>query len=144
MHSSTIFQLTKWRLLNAEQPSISGIRKRASEGVPFRDMAVLGRFNSQLDRLRISLMEKNIPVAPMENNSQVDAIRLLTMHSSKGLEFNTVAIPDLGCMPYAKAPADEEARLLYVALTRSTERLLVTYHSERQFTKQIERLKIMT
>jgi len=47
-------------------------------------------------------------------------------------------------MPYAKAPADEEARLLYVALTRSTERLLVTYHSEGQFTKQVERLKGMT
>lgn len=104
-------------------------------------MAVLGRFNPQLDRLRTSLAEKGIPIAPTDNNTSVDAIRLLTMHSSKGLEFNSVAIPDLGCMPFAKAPADEEARLLYVALTRSTERLLVTYHSESQFTKQIDRLK---
>ena len=63
------------------------------------------------------------------------------MHSSKGLEFNNVAIPDLGFMPYATVPADEEARLLYVALTRSTERLLVTYHSESQFTKPLERQK---
>lgn len=117
------------------------LKKRAAEGVPFRDMAVLGRFNPQLDRLRTSLTENGIPVAPADNNAPGDAVRLLTMHSSKGLEFNSVAIPDLGCMPYAKAPADEEARLLYVALTRSTERLLVTYHSDSQFTKQIEQLK---
>ena len=45
-------------------------------------------------------------------------------------------------MPYAKASAEEEARLLYVALTRSTERLLVTYHSDSQFTKQLAQLKI--
>ena len=32
-------------------------------------------------------------------------MRLLTMHSSKGLEFNSVAIPGLGCMPYAKVPS---------------------------------------
>jgi hypothetical protein len=120
------------------------LKKRAADGVPFRDMAVLGRFNPQLDRLRTSLAEKGIPVAPANNHAPADAIRLLTMHSSKGLEFNSVAIPDLGCMPYAKAPADEEARLLYVAFTRSTERLLVTYHSDSQFTKLIEQLRNTT
>jgi superfamily I DNA/RNA helicase len=46
-------------------------------------------------------------------------------------------------MPYAKVPADEEARLLYVALTRSTERLLVTYHSDSPFTKHCEQLQRM-
>ena len=127
---------------NAEEAEhiAAWLKKRAADGVPFRDMAVLGRFNTQLERLRAVLAGKGIPVESGNGNAPADAIRLLTMHSSKGLEFNSVAIPDLGCMPYAKTPADEEARLLYVALTRSTERLLVTYHSESQFTKQIERL----
>ncbi len=69
-----------------------------------------------------------------------DTVKILTMHSSKGLEFNSVAIPDLGCMPCAKATPAEEAKLLYVAMTRSTESMLVTYHSESQFTKQCEAL----
>lgn len=69
-----------------------------------------------------------------------EAVKVLTMHSSKGLEFNSVAIPDLGCMPYAKTTPEEEARLLYVALTRSTESMLLTYHSESSFTKQCEAL----
>jgi len=70
-----------------------------------------------------------------------DTVKILTMHSSKGLEFNSVAITDLGCMPCAKATPEEEARLLYVAMTRSTESMLVTYHSESQFTKQCEALR---
>jgi len=70
-----------------------------------------------------------------------DTDKILTMHSSKGLEFNSVAITDLGCMPCAKATPEEEARLLYVAMTRSTESMLVTDHSESQFTKQCEVLQ---
>lgn len=62
------------------------------------------------------------------------------MHTSKGLEFNSVAIPDLGCMPYQKAGVDEEAKLLYVALTRSTDSLFVSYHRQSDFTRQCEQL----
>ena len=117
------------------------LKKQAKDGVPFSDMAIIARFNTQLDHLRPALAKTGIPVESAERNSRTDAIRLLTMHSSKGLEFNSVVIPDLGCMPYAKVPAHEEARLLYVALTRSTEKLLVTYHSESPFTQKIERLR---
>lgn len=119
------------------------LKNRLAAGVSYREMAVLGRFNSQLNRLHAALTQKGIPATLADGaNSSTEAVRLLTMHSCKGLEFNSVAIPDLGCMPYGKVPADDEARLLYVALTRSTERLLVTYHGESQFTKQVERLKI--
>ena len=69
-----------------------------------------------------------------------DSVKILTMSSSKGLEFDSVVIPDLGCMPYAKTTPEAEARLLYVALTRSTESLLMTYHNESHFTKQCEAL----
>ncbi|SDH02917.1 DEAD/DEAH box helicase [Propionivibrio dicarboxylicus] len=117
------------------------LKKRANDGIPFRDMAIIARFKTQLERLHLALAKMDIPIEPPDLASRADAIRLLTMHSSKGLEFNSVVIPDLGCMPYAKVPAHEEARLLYVALTRSTERLLVTYHSDSPFTQKIEHLK---
>lgn len=114
------------------------LQQRAASGVAYEQMAVLCRFNNQVDRLRQALAAKGLPV----NHEVLEPgkIRLLTMHSSKGLEFNTIAIPDLGCMPCAKAPAEEEAKLLYVALTRSTDSLLVTYHRESAFTKQCESL----
>lgn len=114
------------------------LQKHAAAGVPFRQMAVLCRFRSQVEQFREALKARGI--AAMDGVREADAVRLLTMHSSKGLEFNCVAIPDLGCMPYGDVPAEEEARLLYVALTRSTENLLVTYHRESIFTKQCEKL----
>lgn len=124
------------------------LRKRAEAGVHFRQMAVLCRFNHQVAKMRDGLVQKGIAADTDQFNDKPgktfdpakDTVKILTMHSSKGLEFNSVAIPDLGCMPCAKSTPEEEAKLLYVAMTRSTESMLVTYHSESQFTKQCEAL----
>lgn len=59
---------------------------------------------------------------------------LSTIHSSKGLEFNTVFLIHAleGVLPSAYAEGDDEAedeelRLLYVAVTRAAERLYISY-----------------
>lgn len=49
---------------------------------------------------------------------------MLTFHSSKGLEFPLVAIPDAN-MQTEEEKQDEEACLLYVAMTRATQELIV-------------------
>jgi DNA helicase-2/ATP-dependent DNA helicase PcrA len=59
-------------------------------------------------------------------------VNLLTLHSAKGLEFDTVFIPALeeGELPYKRATETampEERRLLYVGLTRAKRRLYVTW-----------------
>lgn len=60
-------------------------------------------------------------------------IRLLTMHASKGLEFDTVFIiqANEGRIPYKRAVkehgTEEERRLFYVAMTRAKEVLRITY-----------------
>ena len=118
---------------------VNWLKNRAANGIPHDQMAVLCRYNSQVDQLHKALGTKGIPVSSQLGNS--GKVRLLTIHSSKGLEFNTIAIPDLGCMPRPKVPTDEEAKLLYVALTRSTDGLLVTYHRESEFTRQCEALR---
>jgi len=51
-----------------------------------------------------------------------DAVTLITIHSAKGLEFDNVLLS----LKRFKA-TDEEKRLLYVAVTRAKERLIVTY-----------------
>jgi superfamily I DNA/RNA helicase len=66
-----------------------------------------------------------------------ERVRLMTMHSSKGLEFPVVAVSGVGSMPDGRAEPAAEAKLLYVAMTRATEKLLVTYHRETEFTKQL-------
>lgn len=72
----------------------------------------------------------------------MDGVALMTMHSSKGLEYRIVYILDAneGTTPHHKAvlPADveEERRMFYVAMTRAKERLHVNYVRERYSKKQ--------
>ena len=59
-------------------------------------------------------------------------IRLMTMHASKGLEFDTVYLPDCqeGKIPSAKSQTtneiEEERRMFYVAMTRAKQELCIT------------------
>ncbi len=70
---------------------------------------------------------------------QVKGVKLMTVHASKGLEFNTVFVTGLehGLFPHERgerlsgADAEEERRLMYVAITRAREKLYLTYASIR-------------
>ncbi len=66
-----------------------------------------------------------------------EGVSILTMHGSKGLEYQVVFIPDAneGQTPHSKAVLDadleEERRLFYVAMTRAKTRLHISYVRER-------------
>ncbi len=68
---------------------------------------------------------------------QRDSLTVATMHSSKGLEYRAVFLPDVneGIIPHKKAalPSDieEERRLFYVAMTRARDHLYIYYAKER-------------
>ena len=62
------------------------------------------------------------------------------MHSSKGLEFPSVSISGIGYMPGKQDDLASEAKLLYVAMTRSTDKLLLTCHKESDFVRMLESL----
>lgn len=86
-----------------------------------------GRKNvlSSINRCAENLQHK--PLQPQENKKE--AIHLLTMHASKGLEFDTVYLPDCqeGKIPYSRSCApeeiEEERRMFYVAMTRAKREL---------------------
>lgn len=71
-------------------------------------------------------------------DKRADRITLMTLHASKGLEFNCVFIAGLeqDIMPLyrAKEPEEieEERRLLYVGMTRAKERLYLS-HAQKRF-----------
>ena len=64
-----------------------------------------------------------------ENNDK--QVQLMTLHSAKGLEFKEVHIPDVieGVIPHKRSRTvheiEEERRLLYVGITRSSDRLYI-------------------
>lgn len=67
-----------------------------------------------------------------------NAVKLMTVHAAKGLEFKSVFIAGLeyGLFPYErqnekKDDPEEERRLFYVALTRAKEKLFLTFADYR-------------
>ena len=67
-----------------------------------------------------------------------DAIQVMTMKVSKGLEFPVVALPGVGHMPAPGEDEKEAARVYYVAATRATQRLLVTASGDSGFIEKLE------
>ena len=55
-----------------------------------------------------------------------DAVRFLSMHNAKGLEFPCVAIGGLGELKKAE-DIEDDVRLTYVAITRATHEAFITY-----------------
>jgi DNA helicase II / ATP-dependent DNA helicase PcrA len=75
-----------------------------------------------------------------DNQAQAgeDAVQLMTVHASKGLEFDAVFITGLeeGLFPHENALNDfdgleEERRLMYVAITRARKRLYLSHSQTR-------------
>lgn len=99
-------------------------------GMPWREMAVLYRHWNPVGRtISDAFRLAGVPFTDhrrIEFGDHQDTVKLITFHSSKGLEFPLVAIP--GARVAATGPTsseDDEARLLYVAMTRATRKLLV-------------------
>jgi DNA helicase-2/ATP-dependent DNA helicase PcrA len=90
--------------------------------------------NIALVQQEYSLQEKN------KKKENRDGVRLMTLHSSKGLEFDVVFLVGFeeGILPHSRSMIDdadieEERRLCYVGITRAKELLYITYATRRLF-----------
>ena len=81
-------------------------------------------------------------------DERADRIALMTLHSSKGLEFKNVFIVGLedGLLPLSKAEnqeeIEEERRLLYVGITRAKQRLFLCRALKRRLYGKTEHFEI--
>lgn len=71
-----------------------------------------------------------------ETNESKTGVNLMSLHTSKGLEFDTVfmvdAIEDL--LPHGKCDdVEEERRLMYVGMTRAKKKLVISYPNNRMY-----------
>ncbi|RIK88956.1 MAG: ATP-dependent DNA helicase [Hyphomicrobiales bacterium] len=80
-------------------------------------------------------------VMDAEQNEDLDAVSIMTLHSAKGLEFDTVFLPgwEEGLFPHQRAldeggrsGLEEERRLAYVGLTRAKKNLHLWFTSNRR------------
>ncbi|MCP1199664.1 ATP-dependent helicase [Notoacmeibacter sp. MSK16QG-6] len=80
-------------------------------------------------------------VMDTSDDAELDAVSVMTLHSAKGLEFDTVFLPGMeeGLFPHqrsmdegGRAGLEEERRLAYVGVTRARRNLHIWFASNRR------------
>jgi DNA helicase-2/ATP-dependent DNA helicase PcrA len=96
------------------------------------------------DSLTAFLAHASLEAGEHQAGDQDDALHLMTVHASKGLEFHTVFITGLeeGLFPHQNSidtdgGLDEERRLMYVAITRARRRLYLSFAQSRMLHGQV-------
>ncbi len=95
-------------------------------------LALLDDFQREKPNNLAGFLEE-ISIVHPEDNDVSDTVKLMTLHSSKGLEFNTVFIVGAADRGIPLPPKDgvdnteEERRLMYVGMTRARKRLFISY-----------------
>ena len=99
------------------------------EGYAWGDMAVLCHDYFTMDLCATVLEQRKLPFNVRKRAGDfrpgANAIQVMTMKVSKGLEFPVVALPGVGHMPAVGEDEQEAARVFYVAATRATQRLMI-------------------
>jgi hypothetical protein len=123
-------QLIRLPSLQSEAEFIAHRLKEAHRtGTAWRDMAVIYReYERDAKLIRRILPAHGIPLVYFRDTSHQpteDKVTLITMHSCKGLEYPLVVIPAADLVLAAAETSSHEARLLYVAMTRATQELVL-------------------
>ncbi len=124
------------------------VRELKAQGLEEREIAVLypridGRRIDDLYRRLRESFEVSWISNPKESGDVSRAIirpgvRLMTIHSAKGLEFPAVIVSCLDLLPNLIEPDERrDGNLLYVGLTRAIDQLVATWTGRSVFTDRI-------
>ncbi len=101
-------------------------------------------FSSGQDLMTQFLTHASLEAGEHQADVGREALQLMTVHASKGLEFKTVFISGLeeGLFPHEQAAyehggLEEERRLMYVAVTRARQRLYLSHAQSRMLHGQV-------
>jgi hypothetical protein len=115
-------------------------RKKA--GYEWPQMACLYPEHWIGERVAQVLSKHDVPIDVAKNNgnkvsTKRMAVRLLSMHTAKGLEFPCVGVAGLGLLGRHGESVEDSVRLTYVAVTRATHEVLLTYSSESALVQRL-------
>ncbi|MDR7306489.1 UvrD-helicase domain-containing protein [Rhodoferax saidenbachensis] len=117
-----------------QSPASQGLSGAALDAVPDE----FGDTGETLSPLQAFLTHAALEAGDNMAAAGQDAIQLMTVHSSKGLEFDCVFITGMeeGLFPHENSMSDhdgleEERRLAYVAITRARKRLYLSHSQTR-------------
>lgn len=111
---------------NDGEERLANVKELVALATKYDDMEPLSGIEKLLDDAALATDQDTL-------EKPVDAVKLMTVHAAKGLEFEYVFIAGLeqGIFPHEKMDADvdeeEERRLMYVAVTRARKQLFLSY-----------------
>jgi len=114
------------------------------------DKERLGTAMSVLLKVKGSLAERVAFVSSSSTANDGEGVQLMTMHGSKGLEFNNVwiiaaeseIIPSTSNIVLTPDIVDEERRLMYVAMTRAKDNLYISSTAKAPASSFIKEAKL--
>lgn len=122
----------------------SCVKKWHEKGVHWGDIAILYVSTKQGEKIADSLKDADVPhswlkakASKSQYDSTNDTVTVMTMQSSKGLEFPRVIIIGVGSMNDNEARVQQSARLLYVGMTRAQSCLLMTTSASNEYSRKI-------
>lgn len=110
----------------------------------------LGTAMNVLLKIKGTLSERVAFVSSSSSAKEGEGVQLMTMHGSKGLEFNNVwiiaaeaeVIPSTANVVMTPDIVDEERRLMYVAMTRAKDNLYISSTSSAPASEFIKEAKL--
>lgn len=122
--------------------------------VPLEEMLILYRVKRThkypiVDLIKRSLAELGLPnywitendVSKRSFEKEDGKIKISTIDSSKGLDFQAVFIVNVDSMPFPlEEDKEREVSLFYIGMTRAKEYLCLSYSGESEFTKYLDRI----
>ena len=92
------------------------------------ELDIVERFSDYLDFVSLN----GVSIADTKEKGERNAVSLMTLHASKGLEFKKVFIIgiNLGLLPLYLKNIEEEKRLFFVGITRAIDDLELSYYEK--------------
>jgi superfamily I DNA/RNA helicase len=114
-----------------------------ASGVPTDQIGVLCRaryllrpIEQELARLGVACQSMNAQ-GVRHADGKPDAVRLLTLHNAKGLEFSLCCVVGLQALPMPGEALDDALRLVYVGMTRARHELLLSAHGSSPLVERV-------
>ncbi|MFS0862051.1 3'-5' exonuclease [Fredinandcohnia sp. 179-A 10B2 NHS] len=124
--------------------------------VPYSEMLILYRVKrtnkiNVIDGIQRTLTKDNVPFYWLTENEKSkrsfekdeDSVKISTIDSSKGLDFQAVFIVNIDNMPFAlEDDIEREVSLLYIGMTRAKQYLCLSYSGESEFTIYLDDVQL--
>jgi len=120
------------------------INEARAAGQSLSEIAILTRTKQLMNPLEQALQRAGIAYASQRDIDTkhmhwlAPEVKLLTLHSAKGLEFELVIVASLDQMPHLGLDLVDELRLLYVGVTRATSQLVLATAGYSEISRRVQ------